>query len=217
MIRPPIRIFMKNDIRTRAEDGFSLVEVTIAMAIAAVAIVTLLGMIPQGMNSMVEATDQAIEARIQQQVLNEIQLTPFEDAQGVSLLDDFRSLEVYYDSQGEEIGDSVSGAKGDSGGKGSFGHVYTARVSVLSANPADNLNKTAPNRLGGADYRGMSFDRGQDLSQTNEGNPYIRTVIIEIAAVGGRADTFDFDETTNFGEISTFQTAIVKTGRDYRP
>lgn len=210
-------MFMKTDIRSRAESGFSLVEVTIAMAIAAVAIVTLLGMIPQGMNSMVEATDQAIEARIQQQVLNEIQLTPFEDAQGVSLLDDFRSLEVYYDSQGEEIGDSVNGAKGASGGKGSFEHVYTARVNVLSANPADNLNKTAPDRLGGADYRGMSFDRGLDLSQTNEGNPYIRTVIIEIAAVGGRAETFDFDLPTNFGEISTFQTAIVKTGRDYRP
>jgi len=204
-------------LRREAEDAFSLVEVTIAMAIAAVAIVTLLGMIPQGMNSMVEATDQAIEARIQQQVLNEIQLTPFEDEQGRSLLDGFRSLEIYYDSQGEEIGDSVNGGKGESTGKGSFEHVYTARVSVLSANGSDNLNRAAPDRLGGAEYKGMSFDGGRDLSNTKIGNPYIRTVIIEIAAVGGRAGTFDFDDTLNFEEISTYQTAVVKTGRDYRP
>jgi len=72
---------------TRSIRGFSLIEVTIAMAIAAVALVTLLGLIPQGMETMREAGDQAIMGRIHQQILNEIQLTPFEDASGASLLD----------------------------------------------------------------------------------------------------------------------------------
>lgn len=198
------------------ERGFSLVEVTIAMAIAAVALVTLLGMIPQGMNTMIEATDQAIEGRIQQQVLNEIQLTPFDDGAGASLLTKFRNLEIYYDAQGEELGDSAGGGDGD-GAKGSLEHVYTARVSVLSADPGEGLNKTAPASLGGADFEGISFDQMRDLSGTNQGNPYMRGVIIEIAAVGGKAATFDFDDPENFGAISTFQTAIVKTGRDFRP
>ena len=204
---------MKNNSR-KAEAGFSLVEVTIAMAIAAVALVTLLGMIPQGMNTMVEATDQAIEARIHQQVLNEIQLTPFEDVGGNSLLVKFKNLEIYYDSQGEELGDSSNSSDN---GKGDFEHVYTARVSVMGADPSDGLNTELPPSIGGAGYNGISFDNMQNLDGSGHGNPFVRLVIIEIAAVGGNATTFDFNDPANFSAISTFQTTVVKTGRDFRP
>ncbi len=75
--------------------GFSLIEVTIALAITAVALVSLMGMIPQGLSTMREAADQAIEARIHQQILGEIQLTPFSDSDGGtgSPLNDFHQQE----------------------------------------------------------------------------------------------------------------------------
>ena len=46
--------------------GFSLIEVTISIAITAVALVALMGMLPAGMKTMREATDRAVETRIHQ-------------------------------------------------------------------------------------------------------------------------------------------------------
>jgi uncharacterized protein (TIGR02598 family) len=40
---------MKLSLNTRAAPGFSLVEVTLAVAIAALAMITLLGLLPQGL------------------------------------------------------------------------------------------------------------------------------------------------------------------------
>ena len=59
--------------------GFSLIEVTIAVAITAVALVSIMGMLPKGMQTMSAATDRAIEGRIQQQVISELMLTEWAD------------------------------------------------------------------------------------------------------------------------------------------
>ncbi len=59
--------------------GFSLIEVTIAVAITAVALVSLMGMLPKGMQTMSAATDRAIEGRIQQQVVSELMLTEWKN------------------------------------------------------------------------------------------------------------------------------------------
>ncbi len=59
--------------------GFSLIEVTIAVAITAVALVSLMGMLPQGMKTMARAGDTAIEARIHQQIVGELLLTEWEN------------------------------------------------------------------------------------------------------------------------------------------
>lgn len=59
--------------------AFSLIEVTIAVAITAVALVSLMGMLPQGMKTMARAGDTAIEARIHQQIVGELLLTEWEN------------------------------------------------------------------------------------------------------------------------------------------
>lgn len=101
-------------------NGFSLVEVTLAMAIAAVALVTLLGMIPQGLATMNEASDLAIGGRIHQQLLNEIQMADFE------VIERYDGMVVYYDSQGEEI----EAQRGGVGATPPTGTVYSARIVI---------------------------------------------------------------------------------------
>lgn len=186
---------MKRDF-PRKNGGFSLVEVTIAMAIAAVALVTLIGILPQGMDTMREAGDMAIEARIHQQILSEMQMAEFEK------LDDYDGMEFFYDDQGEEIGDSRGG--GDSGAKGSFNHIYSARATVPQISGG-----SAPDSVGGGSFDGVSFD------QNNEVNERLRMVIIEVAAVGGRGANFDWSEEANRPLIATYQTLVADMGKDF--
>ena len=178
------------------------------MAIAAVAIVTLLGLIPQGMETMREAGDQAIMGRIQQQVLNELQLTPFEDSKGNSLLDEYNGLVIFYDPQGEELGDS----KNDTGDgiEGSFEHIYSAKITIV-----DKDGGKAPDSVGGANHMGFTFTAGGVTDE--DMNQYVRPVIIEVAAVGGLGKEFKWEDEENEGLISTFRTLIVKTGQDFIP
>lgn len=186
----------------RSSSAFSLVEVTIAMAIAAVSIVTLLGLIPQGMNTMQEAGDVAIMGRVQQQILNELQLTPFSDSEGNSLLDPYHELEIFYDAQGEEMGDTNN----NSDQRGSFEHIYTAKISI------SDDGRAAPSSVGGTSFGAFTFSGEAGF---DGGNEYVRQVIIEVAAVAGLADDFDFEDPENAQHISTFQTLIVKTGQDF--
>jgi uncharacterized protein (TIGR02598 family) len=188
---------------TRGDSGFSLIEVTIAMAIASVALVSLLGLIPQGMDTMREAGDRAIGGRIHQQILNEIQMTPFEDSSGNSLIDVYDGMEFYYDAQGEELSDSKSpGTVSEERRPGSFAHIYSAKVTF------PDLGK-APSSVGGAEFEGYAFD-GMDKNQ------FARPVIVEIAAVGGRGSDFKWDDPENLSLISTYQSIVVKLGQDYQ-
>ncbi|MBL9157890.1 MAG: Verru_Chthon cassette protein B [Verrucomicrobiales bacterium] len=173
--------------------GFSLIEVTIAMAIAAVAVVTLLGMIPQGMNTMRDAGDEAIMARIHQQVLNELQVADFD------ALDTYDELEVYFDAQGEELGDNRGSG---SQAKGTFEHIYSARVSVLAA------GEKLPDSVGGAGFGGYSFDKGGSQSKL------LRPVLIEIVAIAGLGNEFDWSDKYSH-LIQTYQTTVVKMGQAF--
>jgi len=192
---------LKKTPRGSDQGGLSLIEVTIAMAIAAVAVVSLIGLLPQGMSTMRDAGDQAIIARIHQQLLSELQLTPFEDDFGGSLLDALDGLEIYYDSQGEELGDSE---RGGSGVAGSLEHIYTARIHI------PDQGDGAPESVGGASFDGFTFDGTTP-------NRYVRPVVIEVVAVGGRGEEFEWDDEDNRSMIYTYQTIVVKTGRDFTP
>lgn len=173
--------------------GFSLVEVTIALAIAAVAIVSLIGMLPSGMNTMVEAGDTAIMARIHQSVLGAMQVTDFED-----LNEEFHLEELYYDSQGEQL---------DSSQEGELEHIYSARIHV-----PEMVGGSMPESLGGSGYGGIK------LNKKGDPNERLQLVIVEIAPAGGRAGTssgFDWEDEENFRMISTYQTIVADTGDDF--
>lgn len=182
------------NLHSPSSHAFSLVEVTIAMAIAAVALVTLIGMIPQGMNTMREAGDRAIEARIHQQILNELQMVDFD-----TIHDDYDGMVVFYDGQGEELGDSKGGGGGVAE-EGSFEHIYSAKISI------PELSGGVPKSVGGGQFEGFKFGGDEENSE-------IRIVVFEVAAVGGRGKNFDWEDDENQPIISTYQTSVVKMGR----
>jgi uncharacterized protein (TIGR02598 family) len=58
--------------------GFSLIEVTLALAIAALGFITLLGLLPQGLDMARRSADLASEARIVQKLSSELQSTSWD-------------------------------------------------------------------------------------------------------------------------------------------
>lgn len=111
--------------RLRRSDAFSLIEVTIAVAITAVALVSLMGMLPQGTDLMKRATDTAIEARIHQQIVGEVLLTEWE------LKDSFDNTKRGYDDQGIHI--ATDGSVFASG-RSNDNVVYQARIRLPAGN-----------------------------------------------------------------------------------
>ena len=184
-----------------SERGFSLVEVTVAMAIAAVAVVSILGLLPQGLETMREAGDEAIKARIHQQILNEIQMTPFKAKQTDSPIEDYNGLELFYDQQGEEL---------ETSDEGSFEHIYSARVTIPKS--GDSFpNSVTDESEGSKKFDGMRFAEKADV------NEYIRPVIVEVAAVGGIGKNFEWDEDKYRPLISVYQTYVVQMGNNLDP
>jgi prepilin-type N-terminal cleavage/methylation domain-containing protein len=62
-------------------NGFSLVEVTLALAIIAVALVAIIGLLPQGVQSSRSAADNTLAATILQDTLSQCRSQPFNNIQ----------------------------------------------------------------------------------------------------------------------------------------
>lgn len=103
------------------ESAFSLIEVTISVAITAVALVSLMGMLPAGMRTMAKATDTAIEARIHQQVVGEVMLTEWPKRF------DFDNIIRGYDDQGIHI---ATGGTVFAAGRTDNDIIYRARIRI---------------------------------------------------------------------------------------
>ncbi len=86
--------------------GFSLVEVTIAVAIAAMGFITLLGLLPQGITMARNSAEMSVGSKIIQKLSGEMQSMSWDRVtwQGYSPL-------RYFTSEGMEI--SASGATGE--------------------------------------------------------------------------------------------------------
>lgn len=75
--------------------GFSLVEVTLAMGLVSFGLLTILGIMPVGMNTLRQAAEQTVESQIVQKIGGEAALTSFGQ-----LGPNFSGKTFYYDDQG---------------------------------------------------------------------------------------------------------------------
>src|SRR2546430_586204 len=62
----------------RRKAAFSLVEVVTSIGIAAFAFISVLGLIPTGLNTFRQAVDTSVGSQIMQRVINEAQQTDFD-------------------------------------------------------------------------------------------------------------------------------------------
>jgi uncharacterized protein (TIGR02598 family) len=84
--------------RTNGRAGFSLVEVVMAVAIAALGIITLLGLIPHGLSTSRKTINEIATTRIVAQLIAEIQLADWNTLQVNST-----NQSRLFDDQGVEI------------------------------------------------------------------------------------------------------------------
>ncbi len=181
--------------------GFSLVEVTLALGITAVALVSLMGMLPKGLQTLQQANDKAVMGRIHQQVLGEIQVTSWEPKQGsaVSPLDSFDGQVRFYDDQGIELPASD---------KGNFNHVYTARITLPRS------GSSLPTSVGAGSYGGMSVP-----GEKGSSDEYMRLVIVEVTANVDptflESPSTGFDNLDYPNAIYTYRTMVAKMGRTF--
>lgn len=223
---------MKNPTKPRRKAGFSLVEVSIAMAIGAVALVSLIGLIPQGLKTVEEATDQSIEARIHQQILGELQLTPFRDKNNnpdlhTSPLKQFHRQVRIYDGQGVELGyqDRLgSFTKAPSSFNEEeldFNWNYTARIWM----PHFQNGRVPPSMDDGFTFLGFHRPPGYDpTSSYGNSADDLLIVIVEIVPIAipgnGLMDRLSsamafFNHFDNFDQIRSYQTTVVRMGHDF--
>lgn len=87
----------KNQGHFLASNGFSLVEVVIALAIAAVGIVSILGLLPHSLETIKKTGNLTSEARILQKIAGEYNLGGWNETAGTT------SEVQYFDDQGVEV------------------------------------------------------------------------------------------------------------------
>lgn len=103
------------------EKGFTLVETVLALGIVATVMVTLMALLPTGMDIMKEAGTNTVGARIANQLVSEIQLSDYEKIQ------QYNGKEYYFDDMGTQL------TKNDQESKNR--RIYTAKIEVDEKNP----------------------------------------------------------------------------------
>lgn len=99
-----------------AAQGFSLIEVVLALGVTSFAIISLMGMLPVGLNSIRESTGLTTQAQIARQIITEAQITPFDSLQNYS---------ASFDNEGNPVANSNSA-------------IYTADISLADLKVASN-------------------------------------------------------------------------------
>ncbi len=90
----------RSDPRPRASQGFSLAEAALATAIAALALTTLLGLVPQGLGNLRAAGETSAQHRICRQLFGVLAQEDWRGAGGVdSLAQRFDRRRFYFDDQ----------------------------------------------------------------------------------------------------------------------
>ena len=94
---PPNR--MGRRLTRGAVEGFSLVEIVIALGIATFALVLLLALLPTGVNNFRQSINATMASQISQRVFNQFQITDFTN---------IVSTNRFFDEQGNELTNSNS-------------------------------------------------------------------------------------------------------------
>lgn len=87
---------MKHPFKSRSQAGFSLVEVTLAVSIAALAIITLLGLLPQGLEMARKTSLMVNDSNILEQITHDLENATFD------LLPN-STVKKFYNDQGREV------------------------------------------------------------------------------------------------------------------
>ena len=122
----------------RTVRGFSLPEVTIAVAVAGLGLVSLLGLLPQSLDSLRQAGKVNAETRIAQQVFADLSMSDRQDATGND------QIAATYDGRRYYFDDLAVQVEGDSAG---LFVAYVAEVSVPESDvqlPHSGTGSTAP-------------------------------------------------------------------------
>ena len=168
--------------RTRGNRGaFSLIETVIAVAIVATVMISLLAMLPLGIDSLSEAKETDIQARIMQSIISEVQMTGWtiDESFEANLRDKFPTQVRYFDDEGNEV-DSGSHPR----------RIYAARVRM--------------------ERRGRELPGdGTHINESAE-NPFLRTVVVEITGIPS-ADPSFFDNPANSQRIQVMTATVVST------
>ncbi|MEM9479028.1 MAG: Verru_Chthon cassette protein B [Verrucomicrobiota bacterium] len=158
-----------------------MIETVIAVAIVATVMISLLAMLPVGLDSLSEAKKTDIQARIMQSIVSEVQMTGWglDDGFRADLVTKFPDEVRFYDDEGNELDGDVHRLR-----------IYTARVRMQ------------PNgfQLPGA----ASHINGQPV------NPFLRTIIVEITSIPG-VDASFFDNPDNVGRFLVMTQTVVST------
>jgi len=139
--------------RTRFYTGFSLPEVTLAVAITALGLTSVLGLVPTSLDTLRQAGNLAAETRITQQVLASVNAAEWTDAAGTDLLGDtFQGRRYYFDDEAVELDATQADEQ----------VTYVAEVELASSDVA--LSTGA-------------------VSNANPADPFLRRVKVKIANV----------------------------------
>lgn len=123
MATPPLEAGCDRPAPTsRRSGGFSLVEVTLALAIVATVLVALLALLPYGMDQVREAKSTLVESRIAHELVGELQVADWGRAPNFTKLKAFDGAVRYYDGEGTVIADTKDETKQTS--------IYKARVEI---------------------------------------------------------------------------------------
>lgn len=86
--------------RLRLPEGFSLVEVTLAIGIVSFCLFTMLGLLPTGLNTLRDAAAHTAQAQILQQVASQAQVLPYTNSSGGLTLPTFLNTNLFFDEAG---------------------------------------------------------------------------------------------------------------------
>ncbi|MDB6137989.1 MAG: Verru Chthon cassette protein [Verrucomicrobiaceae bacterium] len=90
--------------RDRFRKGFSLIEVTLALGISVLGITTVLGMLPQSLESIRKAGDLSADTHIVEQIMGEVTQAQWQDPTGADYLSyTYNGRRYYFDVGAQEL------------------------------------------------------------------------------------------------------------------